>query len=157
MVIFEAGIKGTLSQQRLLDCCLFFVIQKRFCGSLFHFCNMVIRSRQKLFKLLGVGEPTHKIVPVLLVELQTPNTVKSGSGMADYKQQVQVGLARLWAVKVNMDERYSILWQLEVIKCDNSFYENIVFALLRQGFLYLKNNIFAPIYSQEYSISSSSQ
>ena len=100
-----------------------------------------MRVSDNLLKRSGVGEPTQKIVPVLLVELQTPYTVKSGSGMSDYKQQAQVGLARLWAVKVNMDERYSILWQLEVIKCDNSFYENIVSALLRQGFLYLKNNI----------------
>ena len=73
------------------------------------------QSEQKLFKLLGVDEPLQKVAPVLIVELQTLYTVRSGSGMSDLKQQAQVGLARLWAVKVNVDERHSILWQLEVI------------------------------------------
>jgi hypothetical protein len=49
------------------------------------------------------------------VELQTPLIVRSGNGTADLKKRGRVGLARLWAVKVNVDERHSILWQLEVI------------------------------------------
>lgn len=75
------------------------------------------------------------------------------------KQRVQVGTARQWAVKVGMDERYPILWQLKVIlDSDNSLYEKIAFALFRQGFLCLKNNSFPlPIYDRKNTVTFGSE
>lgn len=68
-----------------------------------------VRAGDNLYKLSGVGEPLQKVVTVLIAELQTLYTVRSGSGTADLKKRVQVGLARLWAMQGNVDERHSML------------------------------------------------